>query len=167
MNKTVLFAPLLALLIVASSSASSVLAMDKGDFNLSNKFSLEIDGVTIAGVHTIEGLETESDIVEYKDGEDGTNHTRPGNHKPGKITIIKDFSPNDKTFFNWRQSVIDGRTQRKSVSIVFLNDNDVESTRINLFDCYPTKWKGPNLNSKNSGHATEKIEIVCETIDWK
>jgi hypothetical protein len=23
-------------------------------------------------------------VVEYKDGEDGTTHTRPGNHKPGK-----------------------------------------------------------------------------------
>ena len=25
------------------------------------------------------------EVVEYKDGEDGTTHTRPGNHKPGKM----------------------------------------------------------------------------------
>lgn len=36
----------------------------------------------VAGVHTIEGIETESDVVKSKDGEDGVNRTRPGNHKP-------------------------------------------------------------------------------------
>ena len=64
----------------------------QGDFNLSNRFSLEIDGVMVAGVNTVEGFETESDVVEYKDGEDGVMHTRSGNCKPGKITISKDWS---------------------------------------------------------------------------
>lgn len=34
----------------------------------------------------------ECDVVEYKDGEDGTMHTRPGNHKPGKMTCTKDWA---------------------------------------------------------------------------
>ncbi|MDD5333468.1 MAG: hypothetical protein PHS32_06955 [Rhodoferax sp.] len=38
--------------------------------------------IPVAGVHTIEGIETESDVVKAKDGEDGVNRTRPGNHKP-------------------------------------------------------------------------------------
>ena len=62
-----------------------------GDFNLSNRFSLEIDGVSVAGVHTIEGIETESDIVEYKDGEDGVNRTRPGNAKPDNKDVRRKF----------------------------------------------------------------------------
>ena len=28
-------------------------------------------------------------IVEYKDGADGVSHTRPGNHKPGKLQCIE------------------------------------------------------------------------------
>ena len=31
----------------------------QGDFNLQNRFSLEIDGVAVAGVHTIEGIDTD------------------------------------------------------------------------------------------------------------
>ena len=30
------------------------------------------------------GMESSSDIIEYKDGEDGVMRTRPGNHKPGE-----------------------------------------------------------------------------------
>lgn len=43
-------------------------------------------------VHSIEGIETESDIVEYKDGEDGVNRTRPSNR--GEKTTKTDSSPN-------------------------------------------------------------------------
>jgi hypothetical protein len=50
-------------------------------FKVGDKVSGQVNA---AGVHTIEEIETESDIVEYKDGEDGVNRTRPGNHKPGK-----------------------------------------------------------------------------------
>jgi hypothetical protein len=30
----------------------------QGDFNLQNRFSLEIDGVAVGGTHTIEGIES-------------------------------------------------------------------------------------------------------------
>ena len=33
-----------------------------------------------------------NDVVGYKDGEDGTMHTRPGNHKPGKSSILEERS---------------------------------------------------------------------------
>jgi YD repeat-containing protein len=31
-----------------------------------------------------------NDVVTYKDGEDGVSHTRPGNHKPGKMRILEE-----------------------------------------------------------------------------
>ena len=31
-----------------------------------------------------------SDVVTYKDGEDGVSHTRPGNHKPGKMRVLEE-----------------------------------------------------------------------------
>jgi phage tail-like protein len=138
----------------------------QGDFNLANYFSVEIDGVIVAGVHSVEGFETETDVVEFKDGEDRTIHTRPGNHKPGKITITKDWS-NTSEFYKWRKAVLDGKVERKSISIIFQNDAQEEAGRINLFQCWPTKWKGPALNAKNSGHATEILEISWETMELK
>src|ERR1700682_4878247 len=125
----------------------------QGDFNLSHKFNVEIDGVTVGGVHRVDGL-------------DMITHFRPGRQKPGRVTIERDWS-STKEFFNWRQTVINGKVERKSVSIIFMNDAGEESMRVNLFDCYPTKWKGPALNAKTSAHATESIEILYERMELK
>lgn len=137
-----------------------------GDW-FTGRFTVEIDGVVIEGIRKVSGLKSETEVVEYKDGEDRTIHTRPGNHKPGRISITKDFSPTDKMFFKWRQSVINGKTERKSISVIFHNDAGEESTRVNLFDCYPTKWKGPSLNARTGGHASEVITIRCERMELR
>jgi phage tail-like protein len=138
----------------------------QGDFNLSNRFSFEIDGVLVAGVHSVEGIESETDVVDYKDGEDGTMHTRPGNHKAGKMTVTKDWS-NTKEWYTWRKAVLDGKVDRKSVSVIFHNDAGEEAGRMNFYHCWPTKWVGPNLNAKSSGHALEKLDISWETMELK
>jgi phage tail-like protein len=138
----------------------------QGDFNLSHKFNVEIDGVTVGGVNRVDGLEHEHEVVEYQDGDDMTTHFRPGRQKPGRVTIERDWS-STKEFFNWRQTVINGKVERKSVSVIFMNDAGEESMRVNLFDCYATKWKGPSLNSKSSGHAAETIEIMFERMELK
>ena len=138
----------------------------QGDFNLSNRFSFEIDGVLVAGVHTIDGLESESDVVDYKDGEDGVSHTRPGNHKPGKMTVSKDWS-NTSEWYKWRKAVLDGKVDRRSISVIFHNDAGEEAGRMNFYNCWPSKWTGPALNARSSGHASEKIEISWETMELK
>ena len=138
----------------------------QGDFNLSNRFSFEIDSVMIGGVHSIEGIEHETDVIEYKDGEDGTTHTRPGNHKPGKMVVTKDWS-NTPEWYIWRKAVVEGRVDRKSVSVIFHNDAGEEAGRMNFYDCWPIKWDGPTLNARSSGHATEKLTISWERMELK
>jgi len=138
----------------------------QGDFNLANRFSFEIDGVIVAGVHSIEGFETESEVIEYKDGEDGVMHCRPDNLKSNQITVTKDWS-NTSEFYKWRKAVLDGKVERKSASVIFHNDAGEEAGRINLFECWPVAWQGPSLNARSSGHATEKLKIAWETCELK
>jgi phage tail-like protein len=138
----------------------------QGDFNLANRFSFEVDGVIVAGVHSVEGFETESEMIEYKDGEDGIMHSRPGNLKSNTITVTKDWS-NTSEFYQWRKKVLDGKVERKSLSIIFHNDAGEEAGRINLFECWPVAWTGPSLNARASGHATEKLKIAWETCELK
>jgi phage tail-like protein len=138
----------------------------QGDFNLANRFSLEIAGVIVAGVHAVDGFETESDVIEYKDGEDGVMHSRPGNLKSNQIVITKDWS-NTSEFYQWRKAVLDGKVERKAISIIFHNDAGEEAGRINLFECWPVAWVGPSLNARSSGHATEKLKVAWETCELK
>ncbi len=132
----------------------------QGDFNLSNRFTVEIDGVVVPNVVRIESADLERVLQEF-------SKTRKGGdvNRPGRITITKDWS-NTSEWYKWRKAVIEGRVQRKSVSIIFHNDAG-EEARMNFFHCFPTKWQGPELNAKSSGHATEKIEVQWETMELK
>ncbi len=141
----------------------AVLAAPKGT---ATSFRIEFDGVAVPAVQSIDEFETESEVVMYIDGNESVEHFRPGNHKPGKMTVTTDWS-NTSEFFSWRKTVLDGKVDRKSVSIVFLNDAGAEMGRINLYECWPSKWTGPALNARNSGHATEALEIVWETMELK
>ncbi len=139
------------------------LTKNSGDFFLSHKFGLEIDGVTLNGIHKVEGIEFEAEVVEYNDGDDTQTHCRPGQLKPGRLIVERDHS-NDKAFFLWRKAVVEGKTDRRSISVTFHNDKSDEAHRINFFNCFPVKWYGPTLNSQSSGHATERVEIAFEEM---
>src|SRR5437588_2160746 len=136
----------------------------QGDFNLAHKFTVEIDGVMVGGIHRVDGIEHEHEVVEYQDGDDMYTHLRPGRQKPGQITIEKDWS-NTQEFYNWRKSVIDGKTERKSISVIFHNDAGEETMRYNFHESFPTEYLEPSPEAKNSGHATEKIEISYQGLD--
>jgi len=139
-----------------------------GDFNLPNRFSVEIDGVSVGGVHAIEGLDALVGQAKtaYKDGEDGVNRTRPGNHKPGTLVITKDWS-NTMEWYQWRKAVLDGKTDRRSISVIFHDDAGTEVGRMNFYNCWPVKQTLPSADEKKSGHATETIELAYEWLEWK
>jgi phage tail-like protein len=137
-----------------------------GDPNQAHRFTVECDGVTIGGIHTVEGLEIENDVIEYHDGDNGVTQFRPGRQKQGRVKLIRHFSAT-KEFFEWRKTVMDGKVARKSLSIVMLADDGTEAIRYNLYEAWPLKYFGPTLNSLNSQNANEAIEIVFETMEMK
>jgi phage tail-like protein len=128
------------------------------DNTQSDKFTFEIDGVMVPGVHSVDGLGHGHEVSEYQEG--GKNELTGGNnHVPGAITVTKDWS-NTSEWYNWKRSA-----DRKSISVIFRNDAGEETRRYNLFDCFPTKYQEPAADAKNSGHATETIEISYEDFD--
>ena len=150
------------------TQTSGAVTKTQGDFILSNRFSVEIDGVVVSGIQSVNNIESSVEVVEYKDGEDGTIHTRPGHNKPGKITISRDWGSSPE-FYQWFKKTSDGKTERKSISIIFHNDAGEEAGRMNFYECFPVRWSAPELleNAKNSAHASEKLEISWETMELK
>ncbi len=121
--------------------------------------SVEIDGVSVAGVHT----STDFDVLR---DEASRVKASPENHKPGKMTLTKDWS-NTMEWYQWRKNVIDGKSDRRSVSIIFHNDAGVEVGRLIFYNCWPVKHTLPSPDAKNSGHASEQIELSYEWLEWK
>lgn len=137
-----------------------------GDPNQAHRFTVEIDGVTVGGITQVDGIEHENEVITTHDGDMPHPQLAPGRVQQGSITITRDFVA-DKQFADWRFSVVNGKTQRKSLSVVMLAPDGTESIRYNFFECWPKKYKGPALNARNSTNAQESLELVYEHFEMK
>jgi phage tail-like protein len=132
-----------------------------GAFN----FLVEIEGVDVAGFTEVSGLESETDIIEYRTGDEhGTVRKMPGLSKYQNVTLKRGFT-DSAALWEWRKTVIDGQLERKSVSIVLLDHRREEVARWNLFEAWPSRWVGPEFNAKTNEVAIESIEICHERIE--
>jgi phage tail-like protein len=128
-------------------------------------FLVEIDGVTKAGFSEVSGLTTDTNIIEYREGNEITTVRKlPGLMKYMPIVLKVGFT-NDQSLWNWRKLVIDGKTSRASGSIVLLDEARQPALRWNFREGWPSKWEGPALNAKTSEAAIETMEIAHEGIE--
>lgn len=127
-------------------------------------FRVEIDGIQEAGFRECSGLDATTDPVDYREGT-YPNHVR-------KLTGLNKFSPitlkrgitDSKTLWEWRQTVISGKTVRKNLSIILFNEAQEEKLRWNLREAWPSKWTGPSFNATSNEVAIETLEIVHEEM---
>lgn len=128
-------------------------------------FLIEIDNVTVAGFSECAGLTTETDIIEYRNGdEDITVRKLPGLRKYTNITLKRGYT-DSRELWEWRKKVIDGQTERQSGAIVLLDEQRQEALRWTFRDGWPSKWEGPALNGKNNEVAIESLEIAVEHLE--
>jgi phage tail-like protein len=127
-------------------------------------FLVEIDGIALAAFSEVTGLESETTVVEYRTGAEVGTRKLPGLTKYSNI-VLKRGITQDADLWNWRQSVVDGNTQRKNGTIVLLDDDRTEVVRWSFREGWPCKWQGPALNAKNSEVAIELLEIAHEGLE--
>ena len=92
-------------------------------------FKLEIEGITVAGFSEVTGLNQESNVIDYREGQEPiTPRKLPGLNKFGNITLKRGISP-DLSVYNWRKTVTDGDIERRNASIVLHNEKHEEVVR--------------------------------------
>ena len=117
----------------------------------------------VFGGQSIKGVSDVGEVVEYKDPEDMTMRYRPGNNKTTRIRITRPWSGTPE----WMNAVANGNSnERKSGQINAADFRGASQGSITVTGCFPSKWNGPNLKSMGSAHATESIELTCESIDY-
>jgi conserved hypothetical phage tail region protein len=127
-------------------------------------FLVEIDGITQAGFQEVSGLDASTDPVDYREGND-PNHVRKltGLNKYSAITLKRGITDSDE-LWKWRQSVIDGKTERKNGSLILLDEAGAEKLRWNFSKAWPSKWTGPSFNATSTAVAIETLEITHEEV---
>ncbi|MSP70986.1 MAG: phage tail protein [Myxococcales bacterium] len=131
-----------------------------GQFN----FKVEIDGIVYGAFKNVEGLDAETEIVEYQDGDDIVLRKRPGRTKYSNVVLKRGYVSSED-LWKWRETVIKGKVERKSGSVILCNDNGTEVMRYNFFEAWPCKWKGMQLDGKGTDAAVEEIELAVERLE--
>ena len=132
-----------------------------GQFN----FLIEIDGVTRAGFSEVSGLTTDTNVIEYREGDEVTTVRKlPGLMKYTNIVLKRGWTQ-DKSLWNWRKQVLDGTTKRTTGTITLLDEARQPALRWNFTAGGPVKWEGPAMNGKTSEVAIEALEIAHEGVE--
>src|SRR2546423_2041644 len=127
-------------------------------------FLVEIDGITRAGFSEVSGLESETQVIEYRlGGESNTVRKLPGLTKYASIVLRRGVTQ-DAELWNWRKTVVQGNVDRRNGSIVLLDDDRTAVVRWNFFNGWISKWQGPDLNAAGNEVAIETIEIAHEGL---
>jgi len=131
------------------------------DFN----FLVEIDGLTAAGFSECSGLSSETDVIEYREGNERTLGVRkiPGLTRYGNVVLRRGITTN-RELWDWRQTVIDGQVSRRTVTITLLDQAASPVVRWSLREAWIAKWEGPRFNARGNEIAIESIELVHEGI---
>lgn len=137
---------------------------DRDDPYTSFNFIVDIEGMR-AGFSEIGGLSTETDIIEYREGNhDITVRKIPGKRKYTQINLKRGYTQ-DKKLWEWRKKVIEGKTQRLSGTITLRNEAQQPALVWRFFEGWPSKWAGPAFNAKNNDIAIEEMEIAVEGLE--
>ena len=134
-------------------------------------FLLEISGVIndnkviVGGFKSVSGMDSETEIIEFKQGNDLVVRKKPGRTTYNNIVLERGYTATDD-LWQWRKNIEDGIIDRRAGTITML-DNDLETivAEFNFSEAWPCKWVVPEIDSDQSGMAIERIEIACEKVE--
>ncbi len=137
---------------------------DRDDPFTSFNFIVDIQGIR-AGFSEITGLTTETDVIEYREGnEDITVRVIPGKRKYTRITFKRGFTKS-KDLWELRKSVIEGKTKRVSGTITLLDEARQPALVWRFFEGWVSKWESAGFNAKNNEVMIETMEIAHENLE--
>jgi phage tail-like protein len=112
----------------------------------------------------VSGLDSSRPSIDYREGTD-PNPVRKltGLNQFTVISLKRGVTDSDE-LWKWRQTVVDGKPDRRNGSIVLLDEAGQEKIRWNFHRAWPSKWTGPSFKSKATTVAIETLELTHEEL---
>lgn len=129
------------------------------------RFRLEIGGISEAHFSEVTGFDISTDAIDYREGDDPT-HVRklPGLNKYGNVTLKRGVT-DSMDIYKWHKSIVDGKTDRKTVAIVVLDEEGKDKARFQITEAWPIKYDPMDLNAKGNDVSIETLELVNEGVE--
>jgi phage tail-like protein len=133
------------------------------------RFSIEIDGVSIVQFQEISGTASELEVIELKEND---AKGRPvikkmiGAYKPPTITL-KRAANSSMDLWQWHKEGLDGKLggARRNGSIVQYDFGFVEVARYNFTNAWVQKLTLSGMKAGENQPSVEEVQIVCETFE--
>ncbi|MFT4623765.1 MAG: phage tail-like protein [Myxococcota bacterium] len=140
-------------------------------FHGQQHFLLEVEHITdqihsvVGGFSKLSGMESHTEVIEYKPGNDLYVRRIPGRTYYNNIVLERGFTCNDD-LYNWRLEIAQGSRVRRSGSVIVLDHSHAEVSRYNFYDAWPVMWKAPEMDATGSDTAIEQLELSVEYIEF-
>jgi phage tail-like protein len=130
------------------------------------EFKLLIDGVTEGHFTECSGLGVKVDAIKYREaGNSQVVRRIPGQVEYADVTLRYGLT-SSRDLWEWFLTPVRGEVERKNVSIVMLDADGVsEVMRWNLFNAWPTEWRGAMLDALSHDVAIESLTLVFDTLE--
>ena len=127
-------------------------------------FILDVQGMR-AGFAEVEGLASDTDIIEYRDGnEDITIGRLPRIQKHVNIVLKRGFT-RGKDLWEWRKKVIEAQIKRLNGTITLLDESRNPAIVWKFVEAWPCKWIGPPISDQDSLVEIEEMVVAVESLE--
>ena len=150
---------LLAVILLLLPTATAV-AADQRSY-VAGRFALELDGVVVGSLQDAGGGYPYADVVAESVGADQIVRKHIAGVKYEDITVSFGAGMG-KPLYEWIKASFDNKFERKSGSIIYLNDNGRERSRLTFTNALITEVGFPALDASSKDAAKMTLKLVPE-----
>jgi phage tail-like protein len=138
---------------------------DNNDPYRAYNFKLIIQDVTEGHFTEVLGLGINVGVVAYREAGNAQIVRRIPSQVDYDPVELRYGLTESRALWDWLMTVVDGRVERKNVSIAMLSsDGATEVMRWNLLNAWPSRWKGAPLDAMTHEVAIESLTLVYESL---
>ena len=133
---------------------------------LNFNFIVENENIPSAGFSEADLPEGRIETVAYREGTDNTSAPRllPGRVDYKPLILRRGFTAN-RDLYEWWREIVQGSVDRRSVSVILLDEQRQEVARWNLRRAWPAKYDPPSFRARGNEVAIETLELAHEGIE--
>jgi phage tail-like protein len=137
------------------------------EFLASDRFRVEIDGLTVSGFLSVVLAEAEADVIEYRQGSDPSLHSfkLPGQVRYSSVILVRGVSKQQRELYDWWASVANGPLQRRNLTIIALDESGQVAVRWNVHNAWPRLYRVSPFEAESDAVLCETLELACERLE--
>jgi phage tail-like protein len=137
------------------------------EFLASDRFRVEIDGLTVSGFLSVLVAEGEADVIDHRQGSDPSQHTLklPGQVRYSSVILVRGVSKQQRELYDWWSSVANGPLQRRNLTVTVLDESGQDAVRWNVHDAWPRLYRVSPFDAGSDAILCETLELACERVE--